>query len=48
MEIDTSFFPGGPVGKSWHVADVLKKLYDARAICKLIVVAVCPLNRDRE
>jgi hypothetical protein len=45
---DTSFFPGGPVGKSWHVANVLKKLYDSRSIRPLIVVAVCPLNRDRE
>ena len=45
---DTSFFPGGPVGKSWHVADVLKNLYDRRTIRPLIVVAVCPLNRDRE
>ena len=45
---DTSFFPGGPVGKSWHVADVLKNLYDTRSIRQLIVVAVCPLNRDRE
>ena len=45
---DTAFFPGGLVGKSWWVAEVLTSLYDSNTICPLIVVAVCPLNRDRE
>ncbi|MDZ8054371.1 MAG: alpha/beta hydrolase [Aulosira sp. ZfuVER01] len=45
---DTAFFPGGLANKSWWTAEVLSTLYGENAIRKLIVVAVCPLNRDRE
>lgn len=44
----TAFFPGGAVGKSWQTAERLTELYDRNAIRKLVVVAVHPLNRDRE
>ncbi|MBD2101399.1 alpha/beta hydrolase [Leptolyngbya sp. FACHB-261] len=45
---DTAFFPDGAVGKSWDMANVLSNLYQNNQIRKLIVVAVHPLNRDRE
>ncbi len=45
---DTAFFPGGMVGKSWWTAETLCDLYQRSAIRKLIILAVCPLNRDWE
>lgn len=45
---DTAFFPGGIVGKSWWTAETLSRLYGQNAIRPLIVVAICPINRDRE
>lgn len=45
---DTAFFPGGPVNKSWQMAEILSSLYATDQIRKVIVVAICPLNRDRE
>jgi pimeloyl-ACP methyl ester carboxylesterase len=45
---DTAFFPGGAFNKSWYMADILSKLYAQNQIRKVIVVAVSPLNRDRE
>jgi predicted alpha/beta superfamily hydrolase len=45
---DTAFFPGGVVYKSWYMADILSDLYARNQIRQVIVVAVCPLNRDRE
>lgn len=45
---DTAFFPGGAVNKSWNMAQTLSELYQANQMRSVIVVAVCPLNRDRE
>lgn len=45
---DTAFFPGGAVHKSWHMAEILSDLYRANQIRPVIVVAICPLMRDRE
>jgi pimeloyl-ACP methyl ester carboxylesterase len=45
---DTAFFPGGAVNKSWQMAEILSELYQKKQIRPVIVVAVCPLNRDRE
>lgn len=45
---DTAFFPGGAVNKSWRMADLLSDLYRTRQITPVIVVAICPLVRDRE
>lgn len=45
---DTAFFPGGPVNKSWQMGEILSDLYDNKQIRQVIVVAICPLNRDRE
>jgi len=45
---DTAFFPGGAVHKSWSMAEILSTLYRNQQIRPVIVVAVCPLNRDRE
>jgi predicted alpha/beta superfamily hydrolase len=45
---DTAFFPGGAVHKSWHMAESLSDLYRANQIRSVIVVAICPIQRDRE
>jgi pimeloyl-ACP methyl ester carboxylesterase len=45
---DTSFFPGGAYHKTWNMAQILSRLYVTNRIGKVIVVAVCPLNRDYE
>jgi len=45
---DTAFFPGGLAHKSWQVAETLSNLLANKAIIPVIVVAVCPLDRDRE
>lgn len=45
---DTTFFPGGAGNKSWDVADVLTKAYAASTFGEVIVVAVHPLERERE
>lgn len=45
---DTAFWNGGGGGKSWRVQDVLASLYAVRAIPKIIVVAIVPVNRDAE
>jgi predicted alpha/beta superfamily hydrolase len=44
----TSFFPGGAYHKTWNLAGILTRLYVSQQIRKLIVVAVCPLDRDYE
>ncbi|HEY9647481.1 MAG TPA: alpha/beta hydrolase-fold protein, partial [Chroococcidiopsis sp.] len=44
----TAFFPGGAYHKSWNFGTVLTRLYLRQQIHKLIVVAVCPVNRDYE
>jgi hypothetical protein len=45
---DTIFFPGGLVGQCWEVANTLLDLYAAKAIVPLIVVAIWPVNRNKE
>jgi pimeloyl-ACP methyl ester carboxylesterase len=45
---DTAFFPGGAYQKTWNMAGILSRLYLSNQIHKVIVVAVCPLNRDYE
>lgn len=44
---DTAFWPGA-VGKTWDVATRLAELYAEGSIPQVIVVAVLPLDRDRE
>lgn len=44
----TAFFPGGMVYKSWYMAEILSDLYARNQIRPVIVVGICPLNRDRE
>jgi hypothetical protein len=45
---DTAFFEGGAYHKSWQMAQLLTRLYLSNQIRKIMVVAVCPLNRDYE
>jgi pimeloyl-ACP methyl ester carboxylesterase len=45
---DTAFFPGGGYQKTWDMASILTRLYLGNQIRKVIVVAVCPVNRDYE
>ena len=45
---DTTFFPGGAIGLSWHMAETLSELYTQNAIRKVIVVAVYPIDREKE
>jgi pimeloyl-ACP methyl ester carboxylesterase len=45
---DTAFFPGGAYSKTWNLAAILSRLYLGNQIRKVLVVAVCPLNRDYE
>lgn len=45
---DTAFFPGGAYGKTWNIAERLSRLYLSYHIRRVIVVAVCPIDRDRE
>lgn len=45
---DAAFFNGGLGHKSWKVAETLHGLYGANEIDPLLVVAVCPVERDEE
>ncbi len=45
---NTAFFPGGAYDKTWNMAQILTRLYLRNQIRKVIVVAICPLNRDYE
>ncbi|GBF79258.1 alpha/beta hydrolase [Aphanothece sacrum] len=45
---DTAFFPGGAYQKTWNMAGLLTRLYLSNQIRKVIVVAICPINRDYE
>ncbi|MDX2014289.1 MAG: alpha/beta hydrolase-fold protein [Myxococcaceae bacterium] len=45
---NTAFWPGGPANDTWRVQEGLSTLWRQRAIEPVIVVAVHPLNRDRE
>ncbi len=42
------FWPGGLGNKSWQVAETLSHLAAAQAIAPLMVVAIHPLDRERE
>ncbi len=44
----TAFFPGEPYNKTWNMAGILTRLYLSNQIRKVIVVAICPINRDYE
>jgi pimeloyl-ACP methyl ester carboxylesterase len=44
----TVFFPGGAYNKTWNLARILSRLYLRQQIGKLIVVALCPVDRDFE
>ena len=45
---DTTFFKGGLANQSWEVASTLSDLYEKQAISELIVVAIYPVDRNRE
>jgi len=45
---NTSFWPGGPANKTWAVAEVLADAYTRGSVREVIVVAVEPLERNRE
>ena len=45
---DTAFFPGGAYQKNWNMAGILTRLYLSNQIRKVIIVAICPINRDYE
>lgn len=44
----TAFFEGGPANLSWNMAGTLSELYSRNIIDEVIVVAIYPLNRNRE
>lgn len=44
----TAFFSGGLYNKTWNMAEILTRLYLSHQIYKVIVVAICPINRDYE
>lgn len=48
LEGNTAFWPGGPAGKSWDVAGRLSRLAGQGRVADVIVVAIHPVNRDRE
>jgi Putative esterase len=45
---DTAFFRGGAVNKSWYMAEAISELYRKNQLRSVMVVAVCPLNREYE
>jgi hypothetical protein len=45
---DTTFFRGGAANKTWDVAEALRQGYAARVFGEVIVVAVHPIERERE
>ncbi|MFO0680270.1 MAG: alpha/beta hydrolase-fold protein [Polyangiaceae bacterium] len=45
---DTTFWNGGAANKTWALGSVLDDLYARGAIVPIIVVAIHPLDRDRE
>ncbi len=45
---DTAFFRGGAAGKTWAFAEALEQLYASGRVPEVIVVAVHPLDRERE
>ncbi|MGK7885082.1 MAG: alpha/beta hydrolase [Crocosphaera sp.] len=45
---DTAFFSGGEYDKSWNMGQILSRLYVTNQIRRVIVVAICPLERNYE
>jgi hypothetical protein len=45
---DNIFFADGVFGKSWQVAELLSRMYLRDQVQKLIVVAICPVDRTYE
>ncbi|MGB5592843.1 MAG: alpha/beta fold hydrolase [Crocosphaera sp.] len=45
---DTAFFSGGKHYKTWNMGQILTRLYVTNQICRVIVVAICPINRNYE
>lgn len=45
---DTTFFAGGILNQSLHLGETLSDLYQRGLLQKIIVVAVYPINRERE
>lgn len=45
---DTAFFPGGAAGKTWAFAEALEQLYASARVPQVLVVAVHPVDRERE
>ncbi len=45
---DTAFFSGGNYYKTWNMGQILTRLYVTNQIRRVIVVAVCPLDRNYE
>ncbi|MDJ0729366.1 MAG: alpha/beta hydrolase-fold protein [Crocosphaera sp.] len=45
---DTAFFFGGHYYKTWNMGQVLTRLYVTNQIRRVIVVAICPLDRNYE
>ncbi len=45
---NTSFWPGGSANKTWGVAEVLADAYAKRTVREVIVVAIEPVERNRE
>lgn len=45
---NTSFWPGGSANKTWGVAEVLETAYANKSVREIIVVAIEPVDRNRE
>ena len=45
---DTAFFYGGNYYKTWNMGKILSRLYVTNQIRRVIVVAICPLDRNYE
>ncbi|MDJ0660157.1 MAG: alpha/beta hydrolase-fold protein [Crocosphaera sp.] len=45
---DTAFFSGGDYYKSWNMGQILTRLYVTNQIRRVIVVAICPIDRNYE
>ncbi|MDJ0600627.1 MAG: alpha/beta hydrolase-fold protein [Crocosphaera sp.] len=45
---DTAFFSGGDYYKTWNMGEILTRLYVTNQICRVIVVAICPVDRNYE
>lgn len=45
---DTAFFSAGQYYKSWNMGQILTRLYVTNQIRRVIVVAICPIDRNYE